>query len=26
VIERVVEFSPEALEDLRSLYDWIAEM
>jgi len=25
VIERVVEFAPEALEDLRSLYDWIAD-
>lgn len=24
--EHVVEFSPEALEDLRRLYDWIAEV
>ena len=23
--ERVVEFAPEALEDLRGLYDWIAD-
>ena len=23
--ERAVEFAPEALEDLRSLYDWIAD-
>ena len=25
MIERAVEFAPEALEDLRSLYDWIAD-
>ena len=25
MIERTVEFAPEALEDLRGLYDWIAD-